>query len=715
MRRRALLPLLSLAAPLLLAPLAHGCATGGTIEPGPTTPAQLELGASDARNVVVLSDLDTTRGVARGSLRVFVATDRGVLSFPASGSGEPTRYTTADGLPSDDVTAVAVDPSGAAVVSTTAGLARITGTGVTPMGPNPPVGDVRAMLVTEDRTGWACGSNGVAKTGEGGWQRVATVVACTGMWPDGDAVWIGTTSGLWRVEAGDVIREHAVTQGIPEGYVRDVMPLGDGEALALLQGPNSTRIGYWDGVRWFGYTIDGLDPVAVGFAPHEAGTLLVTPGSALLITKVRTATTVPLRALSVSNVAGVRSWTARLVAGQELEETGGDEAPTTVERKAPSALVTVPDNAPTVDAPPWLVSLADVAVPRRLAWVARSGGATYFAVVNGGLVEIGDGAEPRELRSRDLVTDDLQIAIDSGGNTLVLGHDGQLARWTGQRFARVPTPEDATPQAIATGPEGAYLLARRGTDDPATFTLYKRVTNGWSVAFERYVDVEGDVLGAPFMTVGDDGVVWAGLRVRDPQGRERMRGAMRLDPTNERVTYYHRGATPETDGEGAIAMPDEVNSVETTTPGGFVWFGSLSGAIRVGDGQAVVFGEARGVRGEVVTDVLLGLGGRMWLAAAEGLGFTEGTGGSFQFPVAGEARRVRPARIALDAAGDVWGAGSRGVLTGNDAGWRVLDADDGLPTSTFEDVELDARDRVWLLAPDRVVLLTRESGTNTEL
>jgi len=704
--RRSRSALLFFACPLTVVVVA-ACGTTGTIDTAPTTPERrLALGTNDVRNVLTVTDLDETRDVARAELRVYVATDRGVLVYPATGDGAPRRYTAADGLPSDDVRALAVDPSGAAIVATPEGLGRVGGDGASRMGATPPVGEIRALHVAEDRTGWACGSDGLAKTDEGQWKRFATGVACTGMWPDGDELWVGTTAGLWRIEEGAIVREHGTTEGLPETYVRDLLPLGEGRLLTLLQGPTETRIGFWDGVRWFGYTIDGFERKAVALTPHPDGAVLLTEGAAFLVSRLQAPGAIQLDALSASDPGGVRSWRARLLTPTDLAESE-PEAPSDPGLKTPSRLASVPENAPTIEAPPFVVvPLPAVRVPRRLEWVRRDGNGVYMAVTNAGVIERLPDQADRYLRSRDLITErDFQIAVDRTGETVVLGQDGQLAEWNGTRFVRVDPPEGAV-QAITSGPDGAYVLTRRGDDEPATLTLYRRATDGWSPVLERFVDIPETFVGAPFMTVGQDGRVWAGLRIEERE-RTRMRGAMLLDPSAEAVVYLHRGATAEADGEGAVSMPDEVEAV-TTTNGRDVWFASLSGAIRVVGDRAEVFGEAKGVRGEVVTDVLLGLNDRIWLAAAEGLGYWDG--GSFDFPVVGEARSARPARITLDAEGNVWGAGSRGVLTGTEGSFRALGVNDGLPTADFLDIEADGRDRLWLMAPDRVLILTREAA-----
>jgi len=167
------------------------------------------------------------------------------------------------------------------------------------------------------------------------------------------------------------------------------------------------------------------------------------------------------------------------------------------------------------------------------------------------------------------------------------------------------------------------------------------------------------------------------------------------------ITFHHRSAERGPDGEDALRMPDEVTGVDLGHAG-YAWFPSLSGAIRVGNHQAVVFGEARGVRGEVVTDLAVGDNERIWLAAAEGIGYREA--GSFDFALPAQVQEARPMAVALDSRGQLWGAGPRGVVFYDGASWQVLDEQTGLPTTELVDVEVDGSDRVWLLARDRVIL-----------
>jgi ligand-binding sensor domain-containing protein len=188
-----------------------------------------------------------------------------------------------------------------------------------------------------------------------------------------------------------------------------------------------------------------------------------------------------------------------------------------------------------------------------------------------------------------------------------------------------------------------------------------------------------------------------------------MRGVAVMNPRDPSIVYHHLGATVEVDGGGALSMPDEITSIELGQEG-YAWFPTLSGAVRVGNSQAVVFGESRGVRGEVVSDIVVGLRDRVWLAAAEGVGYYENQ--RFEFRLPGEIQALRPIALAIDLEGNLWGAGPRGVAFHDSQSWSVLGEAHGLPFTEFRDVEVDAGGRVWLLGASEILIFTRQNAAS---
>ena len=117
----------------------------------------------------------------------------------------------------------------------------------------------------------------------------------------------------------------------------------------------------------------------------------------------------------------------------------------------------------------------------------------------------------------------------------------------------------------------------------------------------------------------------------------------------------------------------------------------------------MTFGEARGVRGEVVSDVLVGTQNKIWVAAAEGPGYYFQQTFEFRMPEA--VREARPIALTLDGQGRVWAAGPSSLLRYDDGDWAIYGEEQGLPSTGFVDIESDAGGRLWVLGRDRVLVL----------
>ncbi|MDW8363757.1 MAG: hypothetical protein RMK74_15295 [Myxococcales bacterium] len=688
-------------------PVLVGC--GASVVAAPLIgPPRVRIGALE-RAVVDASDPDEIRDVSARATDVWVATDRGVLVYTVGREHEPQRITRAQGLVSDDVHAVAVHESGRCAVATSAGLVEIEGGRVTGAVEHPPAGRI-VDLAWMGSTLWACGDLGLARRRDGQWARIGERAGCTTLVSAADGVlWVGTTSGLWRLQQ-DVVREHAPGHGIPEPFVRDVVPLGPDRLLALLVGPAGSVFAHWDGRRWYAYTIAGLQAPAVGLVPHRERVLLVTPGHSFVVRTaglLETSATEALHALSRSEPRGVLSYRARERLAEQLEpETRRDDDPLGQTRREPVRLVPVPENAPTVSAPAFGVAIADDVPPVRDAYLARASGGWLF-VADGprGLVALSPAGARAELRSRDLVDDDdLQLASDVQGQTWLLARDGSLVQVREGRWRRFVPPGEVFVTALAGADTGAYVAgAVRGA--LATVRVYRIAPDGLVPVVERALQLPGPLVRVPFMGVEAGERFWLALEVDDPALGRRMRGAAVISARDEAVTYHHRAARRDgPDGPGALTLPDEISTIDLNQPG-MAWFATLSGAVRLGDHQAVVFGEARGVRGEIVTDVAVGTGERVWVAAAEGLGFYENR--RFHFAVPAAVQSARPTRLAIDGEGNLWCVGPRGGFFHDGRQWHPFGRAQGLPTDTLRDVEVDATGRVWLLAEDRLFVLTR--------
>ena len=748
-----------------IALLAIGCGPKA-LETGPTVPTVVRVGAAE-RTITTITDLDEIRDVATGADEVYVATDRGLLVHPADAGRRPARLTREAGLPSDDVTAVAVARDGTLWVATAEGMARVQGETATPTTEQPPIGKIRDLVVGHGGRLWACGDEGLAQLREEGWVRIGEAARCTTLAPSsGEGLYVGTASGLWLV-AGEVIREHAPGQGLPDSFVRSIAPMEDGRVMALLAGPGQSRIGYFDGERWYGYSVPGLELPAVGLAPNEAGdgAILFTAGHAIEISAGTLSEGVSLKALSASEERGVRSYGARVVASDEVERVQRTSSSSAASDVPVSALVAVTDGMPTIDAPDFVAMVAPQNGPDQPYCVRYEGGKIFVADRNRG-VTAWSASGVRHYRSLDLVDEmDLRMTYDAVGRTWFLTAEGDLGVFENDRLERVPPPEGTRLRAIASGPDGLYAVgmplpppvpadttaatAAGETATPAAapaagtaaapagarvrgpgrsaaptvvaastaaapeggaaapsaapnrVTIYRMGERGWLTVVERELNLPTALVDVPYLAVAADRKAWIGIKVaRDDGVGARLRGIAVIDPSPDApIVYHHRGADPATDGEGALQMPDEIAGIDLNMET-YAWAPTLNGAVRIGNHQAVVYDETRGVRGEVVSDVAVADNGVVWIASAEGIGFYED--GEVDFRIPQNVQRSHTVTLAVDSRGGLWGAGPNGALHYDGRTWSTLGESDGLPAPSLYDVEVDGEDRIWFLAADRV-------------
>lgn len=667
-----------------------------------TTAHTLAIGGSD-RRITTMTDVDRVRDMAATEETFYAATDRGLLTYPMTGEATPTRITHAEGLPSDDVTSVFVGSEGTVLVSTSAGLATVRDGHATSVASAPPIGKIADVAITGSNTVWACGRGGLArlKAGQNGWVLFGENTQCTRLAVSSEgSLWVGTTTGMWLVENEEIVREHSQTRGIPEPYVADIAPLAHGQVMALLRGPSSTLLGYWNGHHWYGYTLEGFTPKVLSLVTVGSRVMMITQGHAFVIASGQ-GEGVPLVALNASEEFGVRSYRGRITESAAVVVPEGNGEPF----RAPSTMAEIPTGHPTIDAPHLEASPSSISVPDGLYAVYAHGSAFFLADQNRGIVHLQADGTTRSLHTNDLVSSTyLQVATDNSQRTWLVTKNGDLVQLDDDGgLRRMPLPENVHALAIANGEGGAHLLARVG-DTGSVVRVYRADSGRWTQLLERTLHTATEFVGCPMMGVGPGGVVWAVVEVRR-EGEEGTRpaGVVVLDPSVETVTYHHRGATPATDGPGALSMPDEITGLDFSENS--AWFASLEGAVRVGNMQAVVFGEARGLRGEVVSDLAAAPGGKLWVASAEGVGAYQN--GTFDFSLPAVVQQARPIALAVDTAGNLYCAGPRGAVYYDGHAWQTLTEQTGFPTNALRDVRIDGRDRVWFLTEDRVIVFTR--------
>ncbi len=231
--------------------------------------------------VRVFTDSDFINDVASAEGSVYVATERGLLKYPATG-GTPTRLTTRDGLPGNRLIAVAASDDGSAIwVATAEGVARAGATGpFAPVGhpqAQPDVGRPTALLATAEGV-LLGGDHGLARWNGTAWSKLTDRYQVTDLTLGADNRVIVATAqtGLLLLTADlSALDEHNVPTGIPEQLVRSVVSLPGNKIWALVQGLTACNA-HFDGTAGLAMTTWRRLVAPIGSGSTSAGGVVTT-------------------------------------------------------------------------------------------------------------------------------------------------------------------------------------------------------------------------------------------------------------------------------------------------------------------------------------------------------------------------------------------------------------------------------------------------------
>ena len=748
-----LLVLLALGAPVSCSLFRHS----------PATPE----GAGGHGAVRMFTDSDLVAGVAASNAHVYVATYRGVLVYPAEG-GTPTRITHTEGLPADEVIAVAAaDDDTVAWAATPQGVVRSSAGGHWELAGDPraqpSIGRPTALLALPEGAVLLGGSQGLARFDGTRWSRLTDRYQVTALARSDERILVATAMAgvlaLGRDWAS--LEEHNVNAGLPDSFVRSVVPVAGGRIWALTSGVSGSQLAFYDGGRWYSYTATGAHADWISLVPTGTGAALITPGAMYnlvahtgddltptnaaqaggsthvaltpLVYEAPAPPEPPARPHTVDHgrhrPAPAAHPTPTPPASPAAPAPAGD-ATTADATAAPAAPAVAPTPAappppihprdipppsfpvdlptgPTVDAPVYgLVATPAGRIASDVVRVSVAGEAVFVARMGLGVsrVVMHAGENPVDYRAHDLAMlhRPLSLATDTHSNVWLVSEDGGAVRYDGRTFGRVNLEDDPRIHPMMFWSRGRVGAAVARVGDANVIRGYTLDGVNWRRTFEGPVETYGPGrVDAKFLSVDEGGKLWVGLRVSDAH-HSRELGVAVLDPNSPIATQYNENV-PESGGDhGARRVSNDLTSVEFDREGN-VWFAGVDGATEIARDGVHTFHEAQGLRGDLVSDLARGPGDRMFFATAEGLGVWDGH--EFGFPVEGSSAMPHALALSIDTSGNLWGAGSRGVWKFDGTTFTRIGAAQGLPTDDFHDVAIDAQNRAWFINDEGIVLL----------
>jgi ligand-binding sensor domain-containing protein len=697
-----------------------------------TTPQANGTATADrARAAHLYTDSDVVTGVASTPTAVFVATaTRGVLRYPIDG-GQPSRMTVHEGLPDDHIYALSVGPDRVLWVATPQGVARLATDRWGSVGySQPDVGRATAILALDGGNVLLGGSQGIARFDGARWSMLTDQYQVMGFTVDQGRILVATAQNGVVALADDAtsVDEYGTQSGIPDALVRAVVPVGPGRFWALVQGPGGSRLAYFDGHRWFGYTHGtqrGRWMALVKSRRANTASLLVdgrlfdivsSGGEPLVALEASTPDQHSHLALHPAPVEGApaappaqRGRNGSAAANQPSVPHSGPRP-----RNIPpfGQPVDTPDPASVPqDAPHFALAPAEGMGSVTDAIALYASGSELFAARPGLGVSRIAGGDAANFRTRDLSVHDrpLALATDTTGAVWVVTDDHGVVRFDGERFGRSRIdPDDSVVPLMfwSRGPVAAAVARIR----PNVIGAYRFADSGWQQVSTRRVDLGGPgQVDARFLALDDRGRFWVGLRV-DQNGTMHDRGVVLIDGNLPRPMQFNARVGAHARRGRGLRAPDDLAAIDFDNDG-TPWFAGVTGATHIiapegsNAGQVQTFGEAQGVRGDVVADVARGPGGGVYVATPDGLGRYNGSGWDFALP--GASGELRALALATDVDGNLWGAGPRGVWRYDGRTVTTLARADGLPEHPVNDVAVDGQNRVWLSTEDGITILAR--------
>ncbi len=679
----------------LMLAAAVGCKHAPAPPPAPA-PKPPSFTASRIRS---FSDSLTVTAIADSSSSLLVGTPRGLLRWEGTRS---TLLSAKEGLPADRVAAVAVDAQGGVLVATAKGLSRGVRNGWTNWGAAP-VGEFLTGLVSDGKTVWAAGPEGLGRLRAGKWEHFFSDTGITALAAGyGNTVWVGTDgAGVLRIARnGEKLERFGSSQGCETDVVRGLVSV-DKTLLVIGEGPSGPRACYFDGDRFYSYQLSS--PTVLEWAARAGARTLVGAGDHISSVapvppdpKAVPGTEPPPPNDSPVQLRPIRSYVvaARTIALRpDLPSTALEDPPNAA--KPPKAVTPPPmPKGSTVAAvgplaPEGPVIAADESPVRLPEGVTIVGGSERGLLVGTrflGSMRV-ENDVPRRFRINDLVAGALRLTVactagkDAPDECYLATGGTRAFRFDGQAFEVAPVDPEPGSHVLAVlrDPKGDVLAIHRGENDRQL--RLSRVDEGrWTPIGIQAVQVPNGAPDLNFAEFGPDGHLWVGLRYIDKDGDARDFGADEIAYDSGKVVAHKE-------------LPTDVVAMYWRSPKE-AWFATRSGAARLLDGKLRVFTENDGLESELTRDIGPGPGGQIFVATRRGTGRYDGT--RWTFPRLGG---FYPPANALghDAHGNVFIGTEKGLYCVGECNGDAIDHSRGMLDDNVADLAVDARNRVWVL------------------
>jgi ligand-binding sensor domain-containing protein len=600
---------------------------------------------------------------------VFVVTGQGIERWGADGN--VIELSATHGLPSDDISSVAVDGEHKAMwILTPGSLGRYdTATEVYTQVAEPiaSVGLQLAALRASDRTALAAATDGGAWVGtpqglhygsDEGWASTTIKEPVLSLAMANDGVVIATNKGLMmRRTSGEVIAigaEQGCLVARPE-LVLSAPKLG-GTLVIGSDENGAPRLAIGRGSQWHSFRVlpgTGFDDAVA----HGDEVLLMGGGQ--------------LYRLTLRDQSEPRPLARDGVRLSAMSSAGPDLALSSMPTLLPPGAVSL-----AVSGELLLVGTRDIGVARYLQSEARPSS---------------------WLRRRRMFVDatTLSVACAAQDNCWVATGSRSAWHWTGDRFA-AGGPDDVV-LAVVRDRTGVIFALHRAARATAIQLSRVDLAGVWTRIPKIALATPGQDPEISFVRFASSGALWVGLRYRD--GVEvRAWGVAVVEIGSGKVQYHHTSANAD---ERKKMMPIPVGVVDADVRGDAAWFATNEGVARLTLGTVKIWNESNGLRSELARAIAVSRSSAVFVATGAGVGRFDGV--AWQFPV---QLRFEVNDLAVTAGGQLWMATGRGIAAYDGTKVRRVDLRRGLVENQIVDIAIDRYDRIWGRGPGSLTLIS---------
>jgi hypothetical protein len=637
---------------LVLALASAGCPSAQPVEPieRPRVRVRSFTEATPVRHILAVPPF------------AFAATSAGLDRWDLR-SGRGVHLGAEDGLPGERVQALDYDARGEVWIATDAGLVRydVHEEAFREVPPPPGIVEVDAFegaSVSAAPTGaWIGLRRGLFHvTREGVWSPTGVAAPVTDLYlARGDLLWVGTSVGLFLSRAGVAV-PLGPDLGCDLASVRFVASAPDGRAVVV--GENAAHE-----QRIALASLGGCQSYRA--SPDESWMAAASRQGELLVLTDR-------RLYTMRRPSGSRGRALMRDGMQLLPVPRGDGAP-----PEPS---------------PFALQAMSSPLPAGAQALAALGDEVLVGTQSLGTARVVAGRRALQwLRRGELVGEAtaLSVACAARDDCYVATGSRRAWRFDGEHFS-VTGGGDRRVLAVARDGEGRIVGLRQSADGLGIAVA--EIRRGEWRETGIAVETPGRDPEVGFARFAPGGILWLGLRYRDDAGELRPYGVALVDLSAGQVAYHRVGDQGGELDRSALPIPLDVAGV-AFAQGGTAWLATSQGAVRVDGDEVHVFGEADGLRSEMLSGVAWSRaeGGVLYFAAGGGVGTFDGERWSYPREL---AIAVNDMEIGPDQR--LWMATDRGLAVRDGGGVRHFDARRGLVENRIEDLAIDQFGRVWL-------------------